>query len=132
MIGLIATTVGVLMLSTGCSGVDPSFDALALADLPCQQRLNGGDLWESAPWFDSVGSTDNCPWFDYDGRLTLDVAHDLGRVPASIQLYVSFSSSGESAALVAGDLLRIVDVSDSVVVIKNDSNQDFFGRLVLH
>lgn len=61
----------------------------------------------------------------------MDIPHQLGRVPSIVHVYLSFDADGRSAALSAGDLSRIESVTEEQVVIRNNTNESFFLRVVL-
>jgi hypothetical protein len=46
--------------------------------------------------------------------------------------YLSFDPEGASAALAAGDLATVVAVSESTVTLRNDTNSEFFLRVVAY
>ncbi|MFT5355684.1 MAG: hypothetical protein ACI9KE_002903 [Polyangiales bacterium] len=94
-------------------------------DPPCASVEDG--VWESNPWT-SVDPT--CGYLEYAGETTYRIAHDLGRVPRSVDLYVSFSAAGDSVAPPAGDMARIQEVSDTHIEVRNQTDAEFFLRVV--
>lgn len=126
----------------GCDrGEDPTDVTLAAQDLPPSAGLvcggeSPGDgsfadggvpgecLWQSSDW-----SGD--PWLSYPARATVTLPHTLGRLPAVVTVYISFEPSGEGSALAAGDLARIVEVTNATLTITNDTNTDYYFRVVL-
>ncbi len=103
---------------------------VALDDLPCASGPAApGEAWESAEWppFESP----SCGWLRFDGRETYRIAHELGRRPRSVALYLSFEPTGRNAAPSAGDATRIVEVGDAAVTVRNGTHQDFFLKVVL-
>ena len=110
-------------LAAGCTARADEFRHVTLAELP-SRSTNAAGVWESAPW---TGAT----WVGYPGHVTLRVDHDLGRRPAAVLVYLAFDAAGTGPALSAGDLARVVEVADDHVTIRNDTDGDYFVRLVL-
>jgi hypothetical protein len=119
---------GLALLGSGCGDAEAQ-DPIAIeaADLPCAD----GDAasWQSAQW--PPFSTEGCAWLAFDGRTSYRIAHELGRTPRSVQLYLAFGADGRSSAPTAGDPTRIVSVTDTHVELRNGTNQDFFLKMVL-
>src|SRR5690349_16359732 len=121
-----ACVLGLLGLS-GCNGAsaDERIE-LQVADLPLASSAEGG--FETAPF-------DQGPWLRYPGRATLVVHHALGRAPRQILVYLSFHPTpipaGGGAGLAVGDLARIVAADAESVTIRNDTEGDYYVRLVL-
>ncbi len=109
---------------SGCSNAG----AQAVIDVAPPCATVEADVWESNPWTSDVPE---CGYLSYEGRTTYRIQHDLGRVPRSVDLYVSFAADGASVAPPAGDMSRIVGVTDTFVEIRNQTNEDFFLRVVL-
>ena len=86
-----------------------------------------GEVWESAGWPPSP----RCDWLPFDGRTTVELAHDLGRTPRDVSIYLSFDPDGHMSTPAAGDLARIVGVDESTVQLRNETNEDFFLKVVL-
>jgi len=95
---------------------------LATADLSEAGTLPNGD-WQSNPW---IGT-----WIGYLASVELTLEHGLGRIPCGVLVYISFFEDGARAALAAGDLARIVEVSEQTVTIQNGTREDYFVRVVL-
>ena len=85
------------------------------------------EVWESAGWPPSPG----CDWLPFDGRTTVELPHTLGRTPRSVEIYLAFEPDGRMAAPAAGDLARIVGVDGATVQLRNETNEDFFLKVVL-
>ncbi|MEO0323532.1 MAG: hypothetical protein AAF447_11290 [Myxococcota bacterium] len=102
--------------------------SVALDALPCAAG-GGGEPWESAPW--PPATTGDCTWLDYPARVTLEVAHGLGRTPRDVSLALSFFEDGSSSAPAAGDSVRIVAVDERSVTVQNGTNEDFFLKVVV-
>jgi hypothetical protein len=83
-------------------------------------------IWESVPF-----ASPECLWLPYPGQVTLALEHGLGRAPREVLVYLSFDACGRGAALGAGDLFLIEEATDTRVVLRNDTNADFFARVVL-
>ena len=100
----------------------------AIADLSpelARSSVNDdGEIWESAPW---TGT----PWIAYSPRTQLHISHPLGFTPRAVLVYISFVDAGTTPALAAGDLARIVQVSDTDVTVWNDTNGTYFARVVI-
>jgi hypothetical protein len=101
-------------------------EEIGLDALPCAS--GDADAWESTPWPDGSGA---CTWLRYEGRTTYRIAHELGAIPRSVQVYLSFEETGVAAAASAGDMARIVAVTATHVELRNATNQRFFVRVVL-
>jgi hypothetical protein len=80
--------------------------------------------WATAPWFGH-------PWLEYQGRALLNVDHDLGRMPQGVLVYISFTEDGKNPGLAAGDLAQIREVTSERVVIWNNTNGEYFARIVV-
>ncbi len=122
--GLVAVG-GAGLLAAGCTAQAEETIHVPLSDLPAHARNPAPDVWESSPW---TGAS----WMRYPGHVTLIVDHDLGRRPTAVLVYLAFDSSGGGSALSAGDLARIVEVTGDHVTIRNDTDGEYFVRLVLH
>lgn len=140
----------------GCSPSDGECDAcdgemegeslcvVSLDDLPgatgAQAEASSGDAgspsggalqrWQSAPW-------QNAEWTGLPGKTKVRLEHSLGRVPDSVEVYLSFEKDDSdregtrSSFPAAGDMARIIEVTDSTVTIKNNTDQEFCLRVVL-
>ena len=95
-------------------------------DLPSDSLNGGGTMWESSPW---AGS--GVEWVAYRGASTVAVHHTLGRVPMSVTVFLSFNSTGEAPSAAAGDLASIGAVTDDLVEITNNTDGDYYIRIVL-
>ncbi len=94
-------------------------------DLPPSAGLDAtGEGWQSVGW-----SGD--PWQPYPGRATLEFTHDLGRIPTSVLVYLAFDRGGTGAGLASGDLARIIEVTETTVTIRNDTEAELFCRVTL-
>lgn len=97
---------------------------IGLADLPPSAGLDPtGEGWQSVGW--------DGEWHRYPGDVTLEIAHELGREPTAVLVYISFDPDGDGAGLAAGDLARIVEVTETTVTIRNGTDADMFCRVVL-
>lgn len=97
------------------------------ADLPSSAGLVGTS-WQSSGFY--AGETDD-EWLRFPARATVIIPHALGRTPAIVAPYLAFDAQGDGCAPSAGDLTRIVRVSDTTVTLRNDTNEDFFLRLAV-
>lgn len=82
------------------------------------------NTWESMPW---TGT----PWLPYGPRAQLRVFHGLGRVPRSVHVYLAFDELGSDPAMAAGDLGRVLEVTDTTVTVWNDTSGSYFARIVV-
>ncbi len=104
-----------------------SFDGAADAGVAAG---SASGKWQSAPW-------QNARWTSLPGETRVRMAHGLGRVPDSVEIYLSFEKDDSdregtrSSFLAAGDLARISEVTDSTITIKNATEQAFCLRIVL-
>lgn len=114
------------LAAAGCDGADAQERVeLRLDDLPPSAGVEAAaESWQSVGW-------QGDPWHAYGGETTLAVAHELGRVPQSVLVYVAFDPSGGGAGLATGDMARVVEVTADRVTIRNDTEADFFCRIVL-
>ncbi len=80
--------------------------------------------WATAPW---AGH----PWLEYRGRAVLNLDHDLGRVPQGVLVYISFTQDGADPGLAAGDLAQFREITSERVVVWNNTNGDYFARIVV-
>ncbi len=115
----------VLTLGLGCNRtLAPSTIEVGLADHPPSAGMTDGDEWQSVDWLGD-------PWLRYPGRATLIMEHELGRMPSSVLVYLSFSPDGSAAALTAGSTAQIESVDERFVTITNNTDADFFIRVVV-
>jgi hypothetical protein len=80
--------------------------------------------WESVPWT-------GADWLPYGPRAQLQVTHGLGRLPRTVQVYLAFDELGSDPASAAGDLARVIEVTDTTVTVWNDTNGVYFARIVV-
>lgn len=110
-----------LLVACNAAGAQAPIDV----DPVCASVEDG--VWESNPWrSDDV----TCGYLDYADESTYRIAHTLGRVPRSVDLYISFSAAGDSVAPPAGDMARIQEVSDTHIEVRNRTDAEFFLRVV--
>ncbi len=122
--------LALLPLAAAC-GDAAAQDPVELVSACGATQVLAGDTepaaWESAGWPPSPG----CDWLPFDGRTTVDVAHDLGRTPTDISIYISFDPDGSMSTPASGDVARIVGANDTSVQLRNAQNEDFFLKVVL-
>lgn len=99
--------------------LDPSDPELAMASV---DPVTGA--WESMPWT-------GMEWLPFGPRVQLRVTHGLGRVPRSVHVYLAFDELGSDPAAAAGDLARVIEVTDTTVTVWNDTNATYFARIVV-
>jgi hypothetical protein len=80
-------------------------------------------IWESSPW-------SGTPWIAYPERITVQLEHTLGRAPRAVLVYLSFDADGIDPVLAAGDLASIVEVTETTITVRNDTNAALFVRVV--
>lgn len=114
-----------LLLVLGCKA--KADQRIVVTDLPQASTTVDGS-WQSAPFFSSATPTE---WISYPGSATLEIHHGLGRVPSLINVYLSFDENGTGAGLAAGDLAHIIEVNATTIELSNDTEQDYFARVVL-
>ncbi len=68
---------------------------------------------------------------EYDGHIQLDIEHELGRTPSGVLVYISFTPDGMIPALAAGDLAQIRAIDANHVVVWNNTNGQYFARVVV-
>jgi|GEM_PF-2056893 len=82
--------------------------------------------WESAPWRRSADSR----WLPYPARGQLQLQHNLDRRPQNIIVYLAFEQTGLRPAQASGNLARIVDADETTLTVWNDTNGNYFARVV--
>jgi len=120
--------LALLPLAAAC-GDAAALDPLELESTCAETQLLGGEIaaWESAGW----PPDPRCDWLPFDGRRTVELSHGLGRTPADIAIYLAFEPDGRMGAPAAGDLARILAADETTVHLRNETNQDFFLKVVL-
>ena len=103
-----------IVLDSACAETDLASDGSVAA-------------WESAGW----PPAPRCDWLLFDGRRTVELNHGLGRTPRDVSIYLAFEPDGRSAAPAAGDLARILAADADSVQLRNETNEDFFLKVVL-
>jgi len=122
-VGLVLAPLGACQNVQGVQSVDCS----PTDGLPTGAGIQPGGFWQSSPWVPEPGER----WLDYGGGCLVTLPHDLDHAPSLVQVYVSFSPTGDMAGLAAGDVTRVIDVTDQDVTIRNSTAEDFFVRVVL-
>ena len=109
----------------GCdTSLVPQTLEVSLADHPPSAGVTEADEWQSVNWLGDL-------WLRYPGRSTIVMEHALEREPSTVLVYLSFDEDGAGSALTAGDTARIVSVDERFVTIRNDTDADFFMRVVV-
>lgn len=106
----------------------PSGDLVVYtADSPelARASVSPEGVWESVPW-----SAQDAPWLPFPPRITVELEHTLGREPRAVLVYLAFDPEATAPALAAGDLARIVEVTDTTVTVQNDTSGSYFFRVV--
>lgn len=83
-------------------------------------------IWQSSPW-----SGPGVTWLPYPGQATIVVEHGLGRIPASVEVWISFEPDGGAPAAAAGDLARLIAIDESTISIRNSTNVQLWARIAL-
>lgn len=97
---------------------------LSLSELPASAGLGSNGTWQSVAWRGD-------DWHRFPGRAELELAHGLGEEPQLVMVYLSFAPDGDPSALAAGDLAQIISVDSIAVTLLNQTNQDYFLRVVI-
>lgn len=120
--------LALLPLAAAC-GDAAAQDPIELESSCAETQLLGGEIaaWESAGWPPDT----RCDWLPFDGRTTVDLSHDLGRTPRSVDIYISFDPDGALSTPASGDVARILGVGPDTIQLRNAQNQDFFLKVVL-
>lgn len=121
---LVQVIVACGVMSQGCESNLIQEQRLSSAELPHAIRGATNASWESSGWKGN--------WVAYPKRTQLTLEHGMRRVPSLMQAYLAFDQEGTDAALAAGDLLRIVEMTDTTVTVLNNGDADYFIRVVLY
>ena len=117
--------------AAGCNGSSAQ-ERIDIPDPPFDSLLDEGNAWESSPWFNTMAASR--PWIEFPPMTTIVVHHTLGRVPASVDLYLSFDEQGLGAAPVAGnETVKINDVNAMWIELQNPaepSGEDVDGPFI--
>jgi hypothetical protein len=116
------------LVAIGC-GLPEGNLVVYTADSPelANASVNEAGVWESVPW-----KGQNAPWIEFGPRLTVELEHTLGYEPRVVLVYLAFDPEGTDPALAAGDLARVVEVTDTTVSVKNDTNATYYIRVVAY
>jgi hypothetical protein len=119
-LALILTPLAACALPTGET-------AVYTADSPelAHASVSPDGVWESVPW-----AGQDAPWLEVGSRLTVELEHTLGFEPRVVLVYLAFDPEATDPALAAGDLARVVEVTDTTVAVKNDTNATYYFRVV--
>ncbi len=118
-----ATALALCLLG-GCRSAEVRAVRRVEAGELCPATLPGG-RWQSAPWHGG------CEWIRLGAREGIEVPHGLGRMPTAVLVYLSFVADGQEAVLAAGDMARVVEVTDATVTVANATEQPMYARIVL-
>jgi hypothetical protein len=119
-LALLLTSLAACALPTGETEVYTA-DSEELA----HASVSADGVWESVPW-----EGQDTPWLEVGSRITVELEHTLGAEPRVVLVYLAFDPEATDPALAAGDLARVVDVTDTTVAVKNDTNATYFVRVV--
>lgn len=128
---LLCLSLGLLSLATfapGCGKPGPgNVNVFSLdGSLPNAMIDPLSMTWETSPW-----TGPDVHWLPYGPHVQLQIQHGLGRMPTAVLTYISFVDSGQNPSQAAGDLARLVEVTDDHVTVWNDTNGSFFARVVV-
>lgn len=125
---LLALALGGALPSAGCVMPSGEFVSYA-ADSPelAHASVSPEGVWESVPW-----SGQDTPWLPFPPRVTVELEHTLGREPRVVLVYLAFDAGATDPALAAGDLARIVEVTNTTITVHNDTNGSYFFRVVAY
>ena len=123
---MLRPSLPLLLLSLAAACGDASAQDPVVLSSECADGTPG-EVWESAGW----PPAPRCDWLPFTGRTTVELPHALGRTPRSVEVYLAFEPDGRMAAPAAGDLARVVGVTDTGVQLRNETNEDFFLKVVL-
>lgn len=117
----------VLLAALPACGIPTGDLTVYTADSPelARASVSPEGVWESVPW-----SGQEAPWLPYPPRITVELEHTLGREPRVVLVYLAFDPEATDPALAAGDLARIVEVTDTTVTVHNDTSGSYFFRVV--
>ncbi len=114
---------------TGCNemGCDSSPEANPPADFQGGEVLTtkGGPVYRS--------SAADGEHLNFTAGAQFRVHHQLGGVPQSVQVWVSFSANGTkdgNEALPAGNMAEVLCVNEDFILIRNDSCGEYWLRIV--
>ena len=114
----------VASLPLACGEAGAQTDPVVVTS-PCGEAIDG--LYETAGFPPNA----RCEWLPFDGRTTLRILHELGTAPRDVSIFLSFYADGRSSAPAAGDLARVYAADAEAVEIHNQTNEDFFVKVVL-
>lgn len=123
---LVASVVALAVTSCGKPGPGGVVDYTLDGSLPTAMIDPSTSTWESSAW-----AGPGVHWVPYGPHAQIRLEHDLGRVPAGVITYLSFTEDGTNPSQAAGDLARIVEVTDTHVTVWNDTNGAYYARVVL-
>lgn len=131
MIGRLARLAALLSFATlaaSCGKPGPGILVPYSLDggLPSAMLDPATNVWESSPW-----SGTDVHWLPYGPHVQLQVQHGLTRMPTGVITYISFVENGLDPSQAAGDLARIVEVTEDHVTVWNDTNGSYYARIVV-
>lgn len=114
----------------GCASPPDTNACQSVVPIPCVGgMIDATGAWVSAPW--------TGPLANYPAYTTFRVCHGLGRAPTSVEVWGSFSPTGNLAQLI-GNPATIVPtcdgdpgISSNSILVRNGGGQDFYARFVL-
>ncbi len=116
-------------VTSGCAEEDASASQVTIAEFICRSETERAVT--TAPWPDRARLTEGCPWLSFPEQRTLRIFHEMNAAPVAVLPYIAFTPDGIGGTLAVGDLLTIERVDDQELVVRNNTNQLFYLRLVL-
>ena len=89
-----------------------------------------GCMWDEETAQCILAATDALTWLPFRPHEQVQVEHTLLYTPSVIHTYLSFVSTGDTPSESAGDLTRVVEVSETTITVWNDTNGTYFVRIV--
>lgn len=115
-------------MSQGCAN-DVGATEVTVSEFRCRNET--ARALTTAPWPNQARSTEECPWLSFPAQALVRVLHGMSAPPVAVLPYIAFEPDGVGGTLAVGDLLTINLVDDQEVVVRNNTNQRFYLRLVL-
>jgi hypothetical protein len=108
----------------GCntSTCDRAEDGLTVTNA---EGVQGTNTWFSAPYHDPDAPLQLAPYQYFPPARTITFQHELGSLPESPLIMLTFSDHG-SLALAAGNEAIVKCMDEHVIQIKNDTCSDFY------
>lgn len=118
----------------------PKTKVVESTELPAAGETPDGLGWQSVPFpaskdcEDDAAAEASARWIHLRGKqdqISLTIEHRLGRAPGVVLPYISFHPSGCGSTIASGDVLLIDHVDVDTLQVRNNTQEDFYLRLVL-